>query len=165
MYGFLAKSSISRLNILWLLIRLVTADLKLIHLHQWPITLVAPLNERGILCPCGLIDHVISFDVSPSQASAKSRQSGRLSQVEGQLQQHEPQLLAVGRSISCVPIDRPVGTLGKCHPFLTAMLVGGVLQTTLLDFSFKGLLKNLLEIHWIGSDNFKLDQRGSERII
>ena len=98
-------------------------DLKLFHLPQCPITLVAPLNERGILCPCGLIDHVISFDVSPSQASAKSRQSGRLSQVEGQQQQHEPQLLALGRSISCVPIGRPIHTRSSWTDFIHGLLV------------------------------------------
>ena len=36
--------------------------------------------------------------------------------------------------------------------FLTAMLAGAVLQTTLLDSRIQGLLKNLLEMHWIGSN-------------
>ena len=54
--------------------------------------------------------------------------------------------------------------------FLTAMLVGAVLQTTLLDFSIKGLLKNLLEIQGNllmthgGSDWIRLDQIGSDWI-
>jgi hypothetical protein len=50
------------------------------------------------------------------------------------------------------------------------MLVGAVLQTTLLDFSFKGLLKNLLEIQGNlqmtqgGLDWIRLDQIGSDWI-
>ena len=53
---------------------------------------------------------------------------------------------------------------------MTAMLVKAVLQTPLLNFSFKGLIKNLLEIQGNlqmtqgGLDWIRLDQIGSDWI-
>ena len=40
----------------------------------------------------------------------------------------------------------------EIYTFLTTMLAGAVVQTTLFDSRIQGLLKNVLEMHWIGSN-------------